>query len=88
MFSFGQWVLHILRMGVRRVTVPMEAWISVSALENVGRTEQGAACIVASAIALLSQTLIFLAAEYPPLVIAKCSYLYTSKLKQWKIYEL
>lgn len=57
-FSFGQWMLHISLVGLREVTVPMEEWISVSELENVDGTEQGAACFVASAIALL-KTLIF-----------------------------
>lgn len=86
-FSFGQWMLHISLVGVRKVTVPVGGWISVSELENIGGTEQGAACLVASAIVLL-KTLISLAAKYLPLVIAKCNYLCTSKLKQWKIYEI
>lgn len=72
---------HISLVAVTEVSVPMEGWIRVSELENVGGTERGAACLAASAIPRL-KTFIFLAAKNLPLVIAKCSYFCRSKLKQ------
>lgn len=81
---FGQWLLHISLVGTTEVMYPWKGG-SPSEMQNVGGTEQGTPCLVA--VALL-KTLITLAAKYLPLMIAKCSYLYTSKLKQWKVYEM
>lgn len=85
MVSFGRWMSHISLVAVAEVSVPAERWTHVSELENVGGTEQGAACLAASPLPWL-KTLIFLAAKHLPLVIAKCGYLCNSNNRKYMKY--